>query len=107
MSDMSDAITPRPAPALHGSGPMGRLARLVSQVYGDAERNQWIEPVRHLHDPLEDEIDRQIASIDVETDSGGRHYGIRRTGPAEPNPAGPDITYGLFPARPPLNAPEA
>ena len=103
---MSDEIMPRPAPATHGGGPLGRLAHMVSVFYGDAERDRVTEPVRHLHDPVEDEIDRQLASISVETDTGGRHYGVRRTLPVEPNPAGPAVTYRYFSNRPPLNAPE-
>ncbi|WP_461169876.1 hypothetical protein [Arthrobacter sp. Z1-15] len=104
---MSDEISPRPAPVLHGTGPLGRLARMVSVFYGDAERDRVTEPVRHLHDPVEDEIDRQLASISVETDTGGRHYAVRRLAPAAPDPAGPGVTYRYFANRPLLNAPEA
>lgn len=75
---MSDEITPRPAPASHGTGPLGRLASLASLFYGDAERNRVTDPVLHRHDGLEDEIDQQIASIDIQTDSGGRHYAVRK-----------------------------
>ena len=103
---MSDAITPRPAPASHGPGPLGRLARLAAVFYGDAERDRVTEPVRHLHDGLENEIDSQLRSIRVGTNGGGEHYGIRVVAPAEPDPPGYLLSYPYY-ARRPLPPPVA
>ncbi|WP_104159904.1 hypothetical protein [Arthrobacter sp. ZGTC212] len=99
---MSAEIPPRPAPFAHGAGMAGRVARLVSVFYGDAERDRVTEPVRHLHDDLENEIDDQLRSIRVETDADGGHYAVRVTDPAEPEPPGLPLSYRNYSLRPPL-----
>ena len=98
---MSDEIPPRPMPASHGAGPLGRLAHLASVFYGDAERDRVTQPVQHLHDGLEDEIDEQLRSIRVLTDAMGRHYAVRILPPDEPDPPGPVLMYRYYAARPP------
>ncbi|MFJ7749678.1 hypothetical protein ACIQXM_06950 [Arthrobacter sp. NPDC097144] len=99
---MSDEIPARPAPVSHGPGPLGKLGRLVSTFYGDAERDRVTEPVRHLHDEFEDEIDDQIGSIRVETDGWGRHYGVRIVPPPEPQPEGYLLSYPSYAKRSPV-----
>lgn len=97
---MSDEIPPRPAPASHGGGPLGRLAHLASVFYGDAERDRITQPVRHLHDPLENEIEDQLRSIRVFTDAAGKHYAVRIMAPEEPDPPGQLLSYRDYAANP-------
>ena len=99
---MSDEIPRRPAPFSHGGGTLGRLANLVSVFYGDAARDRVTEPVRHLHDDLENEIDGQLGAIRVLTDEAGNHYAVRITAPAEPDPPGTPLPYRNYSLRPPL-----
>ena len=103
---MSDELMPRPAPLEHGAGPLGKLAHLAALIYGDAERDRVTEPVRHLHDSLENEIDEQLRSIQVETHTAGWHYGVRIVAPQEPDPPGPVPSYRYYPG-PPTQPPEA
>ncbi|MDN3481271.1 hypothetical protein QMA10_04955 [Arthrobacter sp. APC 3897] len=100
---MSAEIPARPDPLVHGTSLAGRVARLVSVFYGDAERNRFTEPVRHLHDDLENEIDEQLRTIRVETDASGRHYGVQITAPKDPEPPWPELSYRNYSLRPPLS----
>ena len=53
---------------------MGRLRN----VYGAANRRDPGEPERHGHNPEDVKEEHELEGIDVETDSEGHHYGVRR-----------------------------
>lgn len=54
---------------------MGHLRGL----YGPANRRIPTEPERHGRNPEDVKEEHELAGIDVETDSEGHHYGVRRT----------------------------
>jgi len=55
-----------------------RLDSFVRLFLGPADRSGSGTPVIHRHDAAEDEGDRQVAGLDIEQDSAGHHYAVRR-----------------------------
>jgi hypothetical protein len=58
---------------------MGHLRGL----YGPANRRTASEPERHGHNPEDVKEERELSGIDIETDSEGHRYGVRRAGADE------------------------
>ena len=58
---------------------MGHLRTL----YGPADRRTAQEPERHGHNPEDVKEEHELAGIDIETDSEGHHYAVRRIQPSE------------------------
>jgi hypothetical protein len=55
-----------------------RLDSFVRLFLGPADRSGSGSPVIHRHDAAEDESERQMAGLDIEQDSLGHHYAVRR-----------------------------
>ncbi|GAB3269920.1 hypothetical protein GCM10027449_04460 [Sinomonas notoginsengisoli] len=55
---------------------MGHLRAL----YGPANRRSMQEPERHGHNPEDIKEEKELSGIEIETDSEGHHYGVRRAG---------------------------
>ncbi|MBT1003447.1 hypothetical protein KIH31_12615 [Paenarthrobacter sp. DKR-5] len=49
-------------------------------VFGPADRADPRVPVTHRHDDFEEASEEELATFEVETDSEGHHYGVRKTG---------------------------
>jgi hypothetical protein len=47
-------------------------------VFGPADRGDVDGPVVHRHDEFEQASDEDLAQFEVETDSTGHHYGVRK-----------------------------
>lgn len=47
-------------------------------VFGPATRLDPDEPVVHKHDAFEQASDEELSHFEVETDSHGHHYAVRR-----------------------------
>ena len=62
---------------------MRRMGRLRN-VYGAANRRDMAEAERHGHNPEDVKEQRELDGIEVETDSEGHHYGVRRDITQEP-----------------------
>ncbi|WP_026819057.1 hypothetical protein [Arthrobacter castelli] len=54
----------------------GKLARL----FGEADRGDPKAPIVHKHDAYENESDRELRDIEIETDTEGHHYAVRKSG---------------------------
>lgn len=101
---MSDETT-RPGPDTHHRSLLGRLDHLMFQFFGPAEGEVTQLPVVHHHDVIDDEIEDQLRSVEVETDAEGRHYGTQKHVPEPVIPVAP-FEYQYYSGRPPLKAPE-
>ncbi|MHA7263115.1 hypothetical protein ACX80W_07920 [Arthrobacter sp. TMN-37] len=55
-----------------------RLDSFVGMFLGPADRSGLGTPVVHRHDAAEDQCDRDVASFEIEVDSEGHHYAVRR-----------------------------
>jgi hypothetical protein len=55
-----------------------RLDSFVRLFLGPADRSGAGTPVVHRHDTAEDESDQQVAGLEIEQDSAGHHYAVRR-----------------------------
>lgn len=58
---------------------MGHLRGL----YGPADHLSAEEAERHGHNPEDVKEEQELAGIDVETDSEGHHYGVRKSDSGE------------------------
>lgn len=47
-------------------------------VFGPADREDVSAPVVHRHDDFEHASEEDLAQFEVETDSEGHHYGVRK-----------------------------
>ncbi len=54
-------------------------------IFGPADRADTDTPVVHRHDEFERASEEDLAGFDVETDSEGHHYAVRKP-PAEERP---------------------
>ena len=50
----------------------------VRFVFGPASRGDYSAPVVHRHDDFEQASESDLAGFEVETDSHGHHYAVRR-----------------------------
>ena len=48
-------------------------------LFGPANRGDTAAPVVHQHDDFEHASEDDLASFEVETDSHGHHYAVRKT----------------------------
>jgi len=48
-------------------------------LFGPANRGDTAAPVVHRHDDFEHASEDDLASFEVETDSSGHHYAVRKT----------------------------
>ncbi|NJC21096.1 hypothetical protein BJ994_000172 [Arthrobacter pigmenti] len=55
-----------------------RFRNPASIFLGPADRNDPDEPVLHRHDEFETASETELAELDIETDSDGHHYAVRR-----------------------------
>ncbi len=58
-----------------------RFTDHLQQVFGPADRLDSDTPVVHLHDDYENASDEDLAHFEVETDSEGHHYAVRKIPP--------------------------
>lgn len=49
-------------------------------LFGPADRSDPNAPIVHKHDAFEKESERELSDIEVETDSEGHHYAVRKSG---------------------------
>ncbi len=47
-------------------------------LFGPASRGDYTSPVVHSHDDYEQASETDLADFEVETDSQGHHYAVRR-----------------------------
>jgi len=50
----------------------------LQQVFGPADHIGEGTPVTHRHDDFENASEEDLAQFEVETDSEGHHYGVRK-----------------------------
>ncbi len=56
---------------------MSTTAKLRA-LFGPADRNDPAAPVVHRHDDFEHASEEDLSSFEVETDSHGHHYAVRK-----------------------------
>lgn len=56
-----------------------RATDKLQVLFGGADRSDPSAPVVHKHDAYEDESDRELRDIEVETDTDGQHYAVRKS----------------------------
>lgn len=52
----------------------------LRSLFGPADVSDPKTPVVHKHDAYENESDREVRDFDIETDSHGHHYAVRKSG---------------------------
>ncbi|HET7414794.1 MAG TPA: hypothetical protein VFI97_03760 [Arthrobacter sp.] len=57
-----------------------RATDKLQAIFGSADRSDPNAPVVHKHDAYEDESDRELRDIEIETDTEGHHYAVRKSG---------------------------
>ncbi|BCT75042.1 hypothetical protein SCMU_08840 [Sinomonas cyclohexanicum] len=70
----------KPEPGRHESRPESFMRAMghLRGLYGPANRRTSDEPERHGHNPEDVKEEQELAGIEVETDSEGHHYGVRK-----------------------------
>ncbi|GAB3523233.1 hypothetical protein [Arthrobacter monumenti] len=52
----------------------------LQRLFGPADRDDPGSPVVHRHDSYEDASDKQLLDFDIESDTRGHHYAVRKSG---------------------------
>ncbi|MBG0738204.1 hypothetical protein IV500_01980 [Paeniglutamicibacter antarcticus] len=58
-----------------------RFTDHLTRVFGPADRADSDTPVVHRHDDFEKASEEDLAHFEVETDSEGHHYAVRKIPP--------------------------
>jgi hypothetical protein len=62
----------------HGLSGFMNLTERLRFIFGPAARLDTDSPVVHKHDAFEQASDEELSHFEVETDSQGHHYAVRR-----------------------------
>ena len=62
----------------HATGSFMRVTDRARLLFGPATRGDTRAPVIHRHDDFELASEQELSSFEVESDSSGHHYAVRR-----------------------------